>query len=83
MILITIDVMKILLQMIIIQARRENFTHENCTLPMIHLGPASRRPSWALIMMMMMTIGWDGSPMNHVYYLKGKTIRFGPFPQEY
>ena len=29
------------------EARREKFTHENCTLPTIHLGPAGRRPAWA------------------------------------
>ena len=26
---------------------REKFTHVNCTLPTIHLGPAGRRPAWA------------------------------------
>ena len=26
---------------------QEKFTHENCTLPTIHLGPAGRRPAWA------------------------------------
>ena len=25
---------------------QEKFTHENCTLPTIHLGPAGRRPAW-------------------------------------
>ena len=25
------------------EVRREKFTHKNCTLPMIHLGPAGRR----------------------------------------
>ena len=29
------------------EARREKFTHESCTLPTIHLGPAGRRPAWA------------------------------------
>ena len=29
------------------EARREKFTHENCTLSTIHLGPAGRRPAWA------------------------------------
>ena len=29
------------------EARREKFTHKNCTLPTIHLGPAGRRPAWA------------------------------------
>ena len=32
------------------QVRREKFTHVNCTLPTIHLGPASQ----GLVMMMMM-----------------------------
>ena len=26
---------------------REKLTHENCSLPTIHLGPAGRRPAWA------------------------------------
>ena len=29
------------------EARRAKVTHENCTLPTIHLGPAGRRPAWA------------------------------------
>ena len=29
------------------EVRREKFTHKNCTLPTIHLGPAGRRPAWA------------------------------------
>ena len=29
------------------KARREKFTHENCTLSTIHLGPAGWRPAWA------------------------------------
>ena len=29
------------------EARRDKFTHKNCTLPTIHLGPAGRRPAWA------------------------------------
>ena len=29
------------------ETRHEKFTHENCTLLAIHLGPAGRRPAWA------------------------------------
>ena len=29
------------------EERREKFSHENCTLQTIHLGPAGRRPAWA------------------------------------
>ena len=29
------------------KAKREKFTHKNCTLPTIHRGPAGRRPAWA------------------------------------
>ena len=29
------------------KARREKFTHENCTLSTILLGPAGQRPAWA------------------------------------
>ena len=29
------------------EVRREKFTHKNCTLPTIHLGPAGQRPAWA------------------------------------
>ena len=29
------------------EARRDKITHENCTLPTIHLGPAGGRPAWA------------------------------------
>ena len=28
-------------------AKREKFTHQNCNLSTIHLGPAGRRPAWA------------------------------------
>ena len=31
------------------EARREKFTHENCTLPTIHLGPAGWRPALGLV----------------------------------
>ena len=31
------------------EERREKCTHENCTLPTIHLGPAGRRPSLGLV----------------------------------
>ena len=55
-----IDLIKLPLHMIIMdkltslraerrrrEVRREMFTHVNCTLPTIHLGPAGRRPAWA------------------------------------
>ena len=55
-----IDLIKLPLHMIIMdkltslraerrrrEVRREKFTHEKCTLPTIHLGPAGRRPAWA------------------------------------
>ena len=28
------------------EARRKKFTHENCAVSTIHLGPAGRRPPW-------------------------------------
>merc|ERR1712222_159434 len=32
------------------EARREKCTHENCTPPTIHLGPAGRRPALGLVL---------------------------------
>ena len=41
------------------EARREKFTHKNCTLLTIHLGPAGRRPTRAYD-------DNDGNDDNHI-----------------